>query len=171
LTISTSATIEVIVQSSTVALLQHLGIAAAPAMPSIGEPQWDCLVGIVSFQSPEVVGTLTLAIPDSVGSALRVPEAGSAAMSDWLRELTNQLIGRIKNRLLHYHVSLQVGLPETMKGPLLERERKHRTPAKVYAFRTLRGIVLVTLDATFHRATLDYSGGVPVSNEGDLIEL
>jgi hypothetical protein len=76
-------------------------------------------------------------------------------------------MGRIKNRLLHYHVSIQVGLPDTMKGSLLARERRHR----VYGFRTLRGLVIMTLDATFHRATLDYSGGVPVSNEGELIEL
>jgi hypothetical protein len=100
-----------------------------------------------------------------------MPVVGSHAMHDWLRELTNQLMGRIKNRLLHYHVSLQVGLPETMKASLLERERARRQPPKVYTFRGLRGNVIVTLDATFHRLTLDYSGGVPLSNEGDLIEL
>jgi hypothetical protein len=171
LSTSTSATIDVIVQSSTVALLQHVGIAAAPAAPSIGEPSCLGLVGLISFDSPEVVGTLTLAIPDGLAPSLITPAAGAAVMADWLRELTNQLMGRVKNRLLHYQVSLKVGLPGTTEGALFARERQHRARPRVYAFRALRGTVVVTLDATFHRATLDYSGGVPVSNEGDLIEL
>ncbi|MCG8670814.1 MAG: hypothetical protein MI867_15495 [Pseudomonadales bacterium] len=41
-------------------------------------------------------------------------------LEDWISELSNQLIGKLKNRLLNYGITLQLGLPAAYFGDELE---------------------------------------------------
>jgi hypothetical protein len=108
-----------------------------------------------------------LSMNDAVYGLLVPPVAGGPAMNDALRELTNQLIGRIKNRLMHFQVTLRVGLPSATKKQLLKQ--RSSTPAMCYRFRTLRGEIVVTLEGSVHTEPLNYSGKVQVAKEGDFI--
>ena len=88
---------------------------------------------------------------------------------DLLRELTNQLAGRVKNRLLNFALMLSIGVPSVLSGQALERQRPRRDTEVVYLFRTLRGEIVVTLDIHIDPGALDYSGTSRVAKEGDFI--
>lgn len=152
-------------------LFHTIGVALAPLARSGGAipacEHFD-LVGVVPFSAPKSNGTLMLSMHDAVYGLLVPPVAGGPAMIDALRELTNQLIGRIKNRLMHFQVTLRVGLPSATKKQLL-KQRSGATPAMCYRFRTLRGEIVVTLEGSVHNEPLSYSGNVRVAKEGDFI--
>jgi CheY-specific phosphatase CheX len=47
---------------------------------------------------------------------LGVSELSDEALEDWCRELNNQLVGRMKNKLLSYGVAITLGLPVLLAG-------------------------------------------------------
>ena len=70
------------------------------------------LCGIVGFVGREISGTLLLAAtPEPLKSSNRV----AARQRDWMAELSNQLFGRIKNRLLRRGLQL-IGAPPAVIG-------------------------------------------------------
>lgn len=166
--------IDTILQSSAVELFHAEGVAVAPLGPTaVGTQQrfyeW---VGLVAFEAPHLSGTLCVSVPKPVwltrNAGAGAPKDG-AALADWSRELANQLIGRIKNRLIKFQIVLRPRLPTALSGVALEQNRP-RTPTELlYRFRALRGDVLVVLDAPLERTILAYSGGTDVAREGELI--
>ncbi|HXK19707.1 MAG TPA: hypothetical protein VNG33_17975 [Polyangiaceae bacterium] len=95
--------------------------------------------------------------------------ASALGARDLMRELTNQLAGRVKNRLLNFTLMLNIGVPTVLSGPALERQRPRRDTEVVYLFRTLRGEIVVTLDLTIDPSALNYSNTNRVAKEGDFI--
>ena len=87
-----------------------------------------------------------------------------------MRELTNQLIGRIKNRLLKFRVTLRTGLPTVVRRQMLEQQFGSSPPFAAYVFRTLRGEIVMTVHGLIDESTLDYAARVDVPKEGDFIE-
>jgi hypothetical protein len=164
--------IDTIIQSSTVELLHSHEVSVAP------RGRWETdrysvsqdLVGIVAFDAADLAGRLTLAIPASVFQSTRQGRTQSTTLADWTREATNQLIGRIKNRLLQFQVKLRTQIPTVLSGAALERQDSlRRTPRIVYEFQALRGDVVVTVDRCLATALLEYSNASVVVPEGELI--
>jgi hypothetical protein len=165
--------LDALVQSTTVELFQSRGIAVAPISAQQGNPHqvvYFSLAGLVTLSGPHANGSLTLSWADGVFSLFSPPiTETSIGARDLLRELTNQLSGRIKNRLLNYTVALTIGVPSVLSGQALERQRPRRETEVVYQFRTLRGEVVVTLDLDIDPSALTYSGAHRVAKEGDFI--
>jgi len=113
-------------------------------------------------------GRLTLSMPGAVFAVVKDAAISSARPDDWARELVNQLMGRIKNRLLQFGATIQIGLPSTVI-PSLEYEPEHSRTLRVYVARTLRGDVLLTLDGMPDESELSYVGPQDVVSEGDVI--
>jgi len=88
---------------------------------------------------------------------------------DWVRELTNQLAARIKHRLLPLGAAMNPLLPSMITREALEASRIRFATMRVYLGRTLRGDVLVTLDAAIDESRLNYTGPVDIGNAGDII--
>jgi hypothetical protein len=171
---STRSTLDILVQICTVELFQSLGIAVAPlsVVRRAVEPQHpNDLVGVVSFTGTQAAGRITLALNDPVYELFPTPVAGSHAMRDAVRELTNQLIGRIKNRLMQFQVMLRIGLPSAMSAQAIVQQRPATASVVTYQFRTLRGEVQVTFEGTLGDAVLNYSNAVRVPKEGEFIPL
>jgi hypothetical protein len=165
--------LDALVQSSAVELFQSRGIAVAPLPSSVGNPHQGTyfgLAGVVALSSPKASGSLTLSWADPVFSLFTPPvPASSLAARDLLRELTNQLAGRVKNRLLNFTLMLTIGVPTVLSGQALERQRPRRDTEVVYMFRTLRGEIVVTLDLAIDGDALNYSNTNRVAKEGDFI--
>lgn len=125
---------------------------------------------MVTLTSPKAQGSLSLSWADPVFSLFTppVPESSLSAR-DLMRELTNQLAGRVKNRLLNFALMLTIGVPTVLSGQALERQRPRRDTEIVYLFRTLRGEIVVTLDLSVDPTALDYSGQNRVAKEGEFI--
>jgi hypothetical protein len=165
--------LDALVQSATVELFQSWGIAVAPLPPLAGgapRPHRHELVGLVTLSAHELDGSLRLSADDSVFGLFASPvEAGSVPARDLLRELTNQLSGRVKNRLLNFALTLSIGVATVLSKQALEQQRPPRDTQVAYPFRTLRGEVLVVLDLPVDGAALDYSSSARAAKEGDFI--
>jgi len=170
---SARTTIDIILQGSAVELFHAHGVAVAPlgSSPVGAQQRYHDSVGMIGFEGSSFSGTLTLSIPTPVFDwHCEARDASDATtLTDWTQELTNQLLGRIKNRLTMFQTNLRPFLPSTMSGAVLERLRKRAPYEVLYRFRTLRGDIIVTLDAPLHNVALIYSGGAMVAQEGDVI--
>ena len=171
---SPRATLDVILQSAAVDLFHNSGFAVAPlaSCPVERLQRYHEHVAMLSFDGPQLTGVLTLSIPAALletrteGSP--VP-TGSASVLDWMAELSNQLFGRVMNRLAVFQLKLKPHVPLGLSGPVLERLRKRTSTEVLYRFRTVRGDILVTLDAPLDDVTLAYSGSAQVAHEGEVI--
>jgi hypothetical protein len=157
-----------IVQAATVELFHSRGIALAP-LPAgqlvSGQAGAPGLAGLVTFNAPQLSGSLALFLADGI-YGLFTPAVVGVATTDVLRELTNQLAGRMKNRLLQFQVTLQVGMPSIVSNPAFDRTARNEVATR-YAFRTLRGEVRVVLAAAVQEGVLTYSNAVKVAKEGE----
>jgi CheY-specific phosphatase CheX len=163
--------VDIIIQSSTVELLQCYDLAVAPRgrKEIRGYVPDSDVVGVIAFEGPKIVGNLTLSIPVNVYNLPSVQRSKSTTRADWTRELTNQIMGRIKNRLLQFQVKLRTHVPAVLSGAALERHRLRTETAVLYSFGALRGEISVTVDASLTRAVLEYSNSSMLVGEGELV--
>lgn len=165
--------LDVILQSCTVELFHALGVAVAPIArswtASAPRAHFDT-IGATTFSEKKANGTLLLSLDDAVYALFPTPALTSHARHDLLRELTNQLMGRIKNRLLQFRLTLRTGLPNVMHKQTVERQFASSTPFAAYVFRTLRGEVVMTVHGIIDEAALDYASRAEVAKEGDFLE-
>lgn len=105
---------------SCVELMQNYGIEAHPrGAESAAELPVAVLVAGVDFKGRELRGTVALWAAQSVllQTIRKAPGLDeNAPLQDWTCELTNQLAGRMKNKLRSYGVSLRVNVPRLLHG-------------------------------------------------------
>ena len=140
--------------------LPRIAVARAPALPELSATIAFSRVGAAP-------GRLSLSAPAAVLDLTRAVAATQRA--DWIRELTNQLMGRIKNRLLHFSARVEVGQLLVVDSKQLGLQLERAQHARVYAGRTLRGEVVVTLDGMPEESELSYVGAGAQPAEGDML--
>lgn len=168
----TCEVLDTIVQSSAVDLFHSFGVAVAPlprSKPETGPILQPELAAMISFRGKGLTGVLTAGVPEQV--FLMVPQTPGHRFAgrDWVREIANQLLGRVKARLLQLGTTLQSGLPSLVNVDTLERMRARSPFCAVYRFRTRRSEIVVTLVGDIDPNTLVYTGAVPAAAEGDII--
>lgn len=166
--------VDSLVQSSLVELFAAYNVAVAPLprvtagrLPTV--PEVSAAISFVRKEDVNLPGRMTLSLPAAV---LEFSKGGAAGnlRGDWARELANQLIGRIKNRLLQFSVRLETGASSHVDSQALARQlAQGSSDRRIYVGRTLRGEVLVTLDGMPDDVRLVYLGPVNVAVEGDVI--
>lgn len=166
--------IDSLVQGSLVELFQAYSVALAPQARSARDtlpklPEICACIGFSHGSASKRSGKLTLCLSSAIVSLMKVELASSTRQLDWARELCNQLMGRIKNRMLQFNVRIQAGLPATVEAAQLEEQLRSSPAARVYSGRTLRGDVLVFLDGLPHESELVYVGLSHVASEGEAI--
>jgi hypothetical protein len=163
--------LDAIVQGATVGLFHSFGVAVAPLPKEkpdsrIGFHELTCAV---AFDGSKSRGGLMLSMSQNAFALLRQVPTESHRAHDVLRELTNQLMGRVKNRLMQFQLSLSSGLPTVLDNESAERRLARSVSVAAYPFRTLRGELHVIVDGTIDEAALVYSGSVAVHREGEII--
>lgn len=158
---------DMIVQSSTVELFQFYGVALAPSQVAVGKNRHHDIVGSVTFGGPSLSGVLGLSLPGEILAVLAGEPSGAHALADLTRELTNQLMGRIKNRLARYGVALRAGLSSVADARM--RKGPPGCSEILYVFRALRGEVLVTLTGDLERVALVYKAAPSIPEAGEVI--
>jgi hypothetical protein len=139
-------------------------LLSAP-MPSVQ------LVGIIGFSSDEFSGSLTLALPSNVlEHTLPTPNASTA---DWVAELSNQLLGRIKNQMLKYQQVIEMSLPVAVAGHQLRLPAGNNQITRYYVSASQLGGLFVRLDMALSTDVRfeENEGGVSDDciSEGDLM--
>jgi hypothetical protein len=163
--------IDAMVSGALVELFDAYGVALAPLprVTAARAPVLPDLSATIAFSRPGAApGRLALSAPTAVVDLSRGP-SGAALREDWIRELTNQLMGRIKNRLLHFSVRVTVGALSLVDGKQLALQLERTPQARIYSGRTLRGEVVVSLDGMPDEAELTYVGPGAQPAEGDML--
>ena len=167
---SVRGAIDSLVQGSLVELFGAYDVAVAP-LPRHAqqpEPQPSDVSATLSFtRDAGQTGRVTLSLPSALLALMR-GEASSTLQKDWAKELTNQLAGRIKNRLLQFSVRIQIGVLATIDSKALARQLGASSTTRSYAGRTLRGEVVATIQGMPEESELRFVGAGS-SAEGDLI--
>ncbi|HYO94898.1 MAG TPA: hypothetical protein VER33_10315 [Polyangiaceae bacterium] len=146
---------------------QDLAAAYGLDVPCTSDTDDEQLAAIIGFTSPGYRGSLVVSIPQRVLEQIRAPGT-TAALSDWTAELSNQLLGRVKNRLLLHGPAINIALPVSIAGNALrigavEDPRALRSELKAGA---LRVIVNVLFDVGFEFTP---SHGEAPAEPGDLV--
>lgn len=99
--------------------------------------------GVVGFSGEQMRGSLLLATSrEPLG---RTSPTSDASFREWIAELSNQLLGRIKNKLIPRGVTLHLSTPIVLRGQHLA-PIPHTTLVP-FAFRCDGGFVCVWFDA------------------------
>lgn len=165
--------IDSLVQGSLVELFaaHQVAVAPLPRSSAFRVPNLPDVSAAVAFSygagSKEQSGRLTLSMPSVVLEQMRGPD-GAAVKLDWARELANQLMGRIKNRLLPFDLRLTIGTLTVLDSAPLERQLQSAGNVRIYTARSLRGNVVVTLQGLPEEYKLVYVGA-PAATEGSVI--
>lgn len=108
----TAATVEALARASADDLFSVLGLEVVSTGADVAPGE---MMALVAFVHPKLKGCFLLEVSRSVFSARQ-----SASHSEGLGEVANQLMGRLKNRLLVYGVEVNASLPVLVQGKHLE---------------------------------------------------
>lgn len=102
-------------------LLRCYGGSDAVELDPEGETPRDdfVLAAAVGFAGPSLNGTLAVAVPRRLLDSLyplQNEHGVLIAHGDWIGELGNQLLGRVKNKLVAYGVDMRLGTPAVVEG-------------------------------------------------------
>jgi hypothetical protein len=165
------AILRTLIQSATVELFQYYGIAVAPmpVMQPLPTKLEQHVGGYGTFTGKGCNGTLGLLVPKEVFALTKFEGLRVLNILDWTKELTNQLLGRIKNRLVQYQMPIRGDIPSAIDGKSLELRVAASNPFVIVCFRSIRGEIIVTLTGSIDYSRLQFSGNVASAEEGDII--
>ncbi len=161
-----------LIQSAGVALFHSYGVATAPLEPVPVEldafrPHYP--LAVIGFKAPGIDATLILSIPREVSSRVEL-DPGDHDERALVRELVNQAMGRIKNRLTQYQVTLTSGLPSCAdRSADLARLAPQPGALTVYRLRTIHGYIMLATRGVIDTSRLVFAGVISLNSEGDII--
>ncbi len=140
--------------------------AGEPGETLAAEPFLLC--GILGFTAKQMRGALVLATTRE--PLERTNPAANPSHRDWICELVNQLLGRVKNQMLARGVEIFASTPIALRGEHLSPVLQQRLVAEL--FTAQGGVVCVWMDCEFDEdfelAEPTISGVLPVS-EGETL--
>ena len=102
----------------------------------------------IGFTGEYVRGILAIAVDDELAKRLNpvLPDPDSCGGDDWIGELANQLLGRLKNKLLRFNIEVAITTPIIVHGSHLKIGTVHRKATRL-AFSSGASQADVWLDA------------------------
>lgn len=135
----------------------------------------ESVVAVIGYGGDDLKGALMLQASRKVSDLLqppdfREPDASDAVLRDVMGELANQLLGRMKNKLLQRGIVLSVATPMTALGSELRVDATGPSTSAWHAITLDVGPVLVRFDATMGPDfRLAAPAPPPEINEGDML--
>jgi len=137
--------IDGLVQDSTRSLFSDYGLAmnldGSPVAKTLPTVQ---LIAMIGFSSNALSGSLLMALPNEILE--RTLPAPDSNLADWGGELANQLLGRLKNQLLHYQVAINLSLPVVVTGGGFSLPAKTRMVTRYMSFVSEVGRMFVRME-------------------------
>ena len=136
----TTRAIQALAGSACVELMQAYNVALTPTT-GWGESDEVMFSGVMGFVGDSVRGTCLLAAPEGTVQAAAPKDA---AARDWVGELANQLVGRLKAKLMARGATIALSTPVVLRGVKLSP--LPRTDVEPVVFESASGKVLVWLE-------------------------
>ena len=143
---STQELLDQLIATATIELFQARGVSLQPDPVCSAHPEYAAVIG---FSGSTLRGMTGLGMAHSTLQLLSAGgghEVSPAQAEDWLRESSNQLLGRFKGKLLRHGVVVNLALPTIMHGERLELLASGPTGASSHAFTSPIGAVMVWLE-------------------------
>jgi len=102
--------LRVLVPDCVTSLLGDYGVMMAPTHGSSAMR----MMAVIGFSGRHMHGSLALAAGEEV--VRRSMPCAEGCVNDWLGELANQLLGRVKNQLCRYGMDLNLAVPMVLRG-------------------------------------------------------
>lgn len=169
---STIKSLDTTFQAVAVELFQQFDIAIAPMPASSVVPNGfrsTEVSAMANFRSPALTGWLSLSVPNALFAQLAEGADFAHRKHDFVRELTNQLSGRLKSRMLQFAIALETMLPTLVARDVLLQKASGSAGLRWHTFRLLRGDIIATLDGNFDGSRMKYAGPTGHGREGDVI--
>lgn len=139
--VDTQRLVESMAEEAVTSLFEAYGVRLV-SVPTLSAPSHKVLLsGVIGFTGPGIRGTCILAATEKPIHASN-PIEGS--LRDWIAELSNQLVGRIKNKLLTYGAEVYITTPVVLRGEHLAPLPRHEL--EPLAFATEGGSVFVWIE-------------------------
>ncbi|MBL8618220.1 MAG: chemotaxis protein CheX [Deltaproteobacteria bacterium] len=152
-------------------LFADYGVVLEPAKAPVSPSE---MVAVVGFTSDEMRGTLAISAQLDFFSRTNVisSEPTEEQIRDWAGELGNQLMGRVKNRLLAYNLVLAMGTPMVIIGMSMHLGQRRTGIVNRLAWTSSQGDIEAWLEAS-HEAGLwlerSAAAEDAIQAEGDLL--
>jgi|GEM_PF-473526 len=105
--------VEGIADEACIGLFEAYGVALE-RVPPLSAPDHDVLYsGVIGFSGPRMRGMCVLAATET---PIRRSNPIEGPLNDWVAELSNQLAGRMKNKLLSYGADVYLTTPVVLRG-------------------------------------------------------
>jgi hypothetical protein len=135
--------VEMITSEACVSLFDHYSLELLPARTGADVTPDLVYCAVIGYSSEKMRGTLLLA--STADLLARTAPVGGEAMRDWIAELANQLLGRIKAQLAARGLLLGMSTPILLRGQHLRPLPNHE--AEPLTFQAAAGWVCVWMDA------------------------
>lgn len=168
------ARLDALVESAARALFESHGLTlGAPQDETARLPDDHDIAASIGFTAPQVQGAILMTTrKDLVARAwpreLRYREPSEREVCDWAGELVNQLLGRVKNALLPFGLTLEQSTPTVVTGKHVHRAPPSTNVARRYFFETSVGSLLIYFDAAMARGLAFSDASVRPAPEGDV---
>ncbi len=136
----TTRAIQALAGAACTELMQAYGVQLNPSL-GWGESDEVMFSGVMGFVGDSVRGTCLLAAPQGTVEAAAPRNAGAR---DWVGELANQLVGRLKAKLMARGATIALSTPVVLRGVKLSP--LPRTDVEPVVFESTSGKVLVWLE-------------------------
>ncbi len=162
-------TLNDVIAECTTALFEAYGVPmtveATGALPEIDEL---VVSGTIGFTGEDMRGTLVLCANSQL---LDSPAFRDSTSRAWIGELANQLLGRVKNRLLPFGVTIHLSTPMTMHGHNLQPEpNSPESPSFSLVGASERAVVWFDLETSKTLSLVPQpNADAPTQAEGDLL--
>jgi hypothetical protein len=145
-------------------LLSAYGVKTKPATQGWEQTDELLYTGVMGFVGERLRGTCLFAARAATVLAAAPPDARPR---DWVGELANQLVGRLKSKLLARNVSIAMTTPVVLSGVRIEP--LPRTTIEPAVFDTATGKALIWLEVEVD-GTFRFDTERPIAaTEGDLL--
>jgi CheY-specific phosphatase CheX len=141
-TIDAVKIVDKIAEESCTSLFQAYGVPLE-TVPASGTTA-PALSAVIGFSGPGIRGTCILAASES---PIKMSDPIGGSPRAWIAELSNQLVGRIKNKLLAHGAEVYVTTPVVLRAELLARiDGGNQVPPRAFASEGGNVFVWIELD-------------------------
>jgi CheY-specific phosphatase CheX len=130
------------VQEAVSGLFEAYGYPVVPLGPPDtvdSEKEYSEMAGVIGFCTEQLSGNLVISTSEAVVLSTVPAGVNRPQSSDWLGELSNQLLGRLKNQLRRFGVALQMSTPIVLVGPRLQIFGSAVSGVRAYRFGLAQG--------------------------------
>ena len=146
-------------------LFAAYGIALKPGAPEFADSDETLLCGVMGFAGGSVRGTCLLA---ANRAPIELSSPSKNRTRDWIGELTNQLLGRLKRKIVRHDLDILLTTPLVLSGVHLRPLPRVDLAPRVFSAGS--GSILVWVEV---EAAAGFSLGPPTADlsgsEGDIL--